>query len=173
MCWYPFFGLMSVCPWGGGCAGFPGCPGAHRLRPRRVFLLPCRWGGSCWSGGCGQGAEALPAGEEGVGPWPVGADGESSLPGVAGGQVPDPGRSVSGSASRRSASSQWPRRRVQAAKSAAMFAAMTHHALTCQVFDGRARRPMALAVRTPAVSTQACSRWTASMYWGWWLPGTP
>ena len=49
--------------------------------------------GSCWSGGCGQGAEALPAGEEGVGPWPVGADREGPLPGVAGergGQVPDP-----------------------------------------------------------------------------------
>ena len=54
-----------------------------------------------------------------------------------------------------------------------MFAAMTHPALTCQVFEGRARRPMALAVRTPAVSTQACSRWRTSMYWGWWLPGTP
>ena len=35
------------------------------------------------------------------------------------------------------------------------------------------RRPMALAVRTPPVSTTACSRWTTSMYWGWWLPGTP
>ena len=46
-------------------------------------------------------------------------------------------------------------------------------ALTCQDFDGRFRRPMALAVRTPAVSTTACSRCTASMYWGWWLPGTP
>ena len=54
-----------------------------------------------------------------------------------------------------------------------MFAAMTQPALTCQAFDGRARRPMALAVRTPAVSTQACSRWATSMYWGWWLPGTP
>jgi hypothetical protein len=35
----------------------------------------------------------LPAGEEGVGPWPVGADREGPLPGVAGepgGQVPDP-----------------------------------------------------------------------------------
>ena len=32
---------------------------------------------------------------------------------------------------------------------------------------------MALAARTPAVSTQACSRWITSMYWGWWLPGTP
>jgi hypothetical protein len=32
---------------------------------------------------------------------------------------------------------------------------------------------MAFAVRTPPVSTTACSRWTASMYWGWWLPGMP
>ena len=32
---------------------------------------------------------------------------------------------------------------------------------------------MALAVRTPLVSTAACSRWTTSMYCGWWLPGTP
>ena len=32
---------------------------------------------------------------------------------------------------------------------------------------------MALAVRTPLVSTTACSRCTTSMYWGWWLPGTP
>ena len=54
-----------------------------------------------------------------------------------------------------------------------MFAAMTQPELTCQVFEGRLRRPMALAVRTPAVSTTACSRWTMSMYWGWWLPGTP
>ena len=54
-----------------------------------------------------------------------------------------------------------------------MFAAMTQPQLTCQVFEGRLRRPMALAVRTPAVSTTACSRWTTSMYWGWWLPGTP
>ena len=38
-----------------------------------------------------------------------------------------------------------------------MFAAMTQPALTCQDFDGRFRRPMALAVRTPAVSTAACS----------------
>jgi CHASE2 domain-containing sensor protein len=32
---------------------------------------------------------------------------------------------------------------------------------------------MALAVRTPAVSTTACSRCRTSMYWGWWLPGMP
>jgi len=32
---------------------------------------------------------------------------------------------------------------------------------------------MALAVRTPPVSTTACSRCATSMYWGWWLPGTP
>ena len=31
---------------------------------------------------------------------------------------------------------------------------------------------MALAVRTPLVSTTACWRWTVSMYCGWWLPGT-
>src|SRR6516225_1878708 len=30
-----------------------------------------------------------------------------------------------------------------------MFAAMTQPQLTCQVLDGRFRRPMALAVRTP------------------------
>jgi CHASE2 domain-containing sensor protein len=39
--------------------------------------------------------------------------------------------------------------------------------------DGRFRRPMALAVRTPLVSTTACSRCTVSMYWAWWLPGRP
>jgi hypothetical protein len=58
-----------------------------------VALLPYRAGGSCWSGGCGQGAEPLPAGEERTGPWPVGADREGPFPGVAGeagGQVPDP-----------------------------------------------------------------------------------
>jgi hypothetical protein len=32
---------------------------------------------------------------------------------------------------------------------------------------------MALAVRTPPVSTTACSRCRTSMYWAWWLPGTP
>jgi DNA-directed RNA polymerase specialized sigma24 family protein len=32
---------------------------------------------------------------------------------------------------------------------------------------------MALAVRTPSVSTTACSRCPTSMYCGWWLPGTP
>jgi hypothetical protein len=32
---------------------------------------------------------------------------------------------------------------------------------------------MAFAVRTPPVSTTACSRWATSMYCGWWLPGTP
>ena len=32
---------------------------------------------------------------------------------------------------------------------------------------------MALAVRTPLVSTTACSRWTTSAYCRWRLPGTP
>ena len=54
-----------------------------------------------------------------------------------------------------------------------MFAAMTQPLLACQVFDGRFRSPMAFAVRTPPVSTTACWRCTTSMYWGWWLPGTP
>src|SRR5215813_9310655 len=71
----------------------PGCPGAHRLRPRRVVLLSCSWDGLCWSGGCWQGAKPLPAGEEGILPGPVGADLEEALAGVmreAGGDVPDP-----------------------------------------------------------------------------------
>ena len=54
-----------------------------------------------------------------------------------------------------------------------MFAAMTQPQLTCHDLDGSPRSPMALAVRTPPVSTTACSRCTTSMYWGWWLPGTP
>ena len=44
--------------------------------------------------------------------------------------------------------------------------------LTCQVLEGRLRRPMALAVRTPSVSTVAWSRWSASMNCWCWLPGT-
>src|SRR5262249_59593280 len=70
-----------------------GCPGADRLRPRRVVLLSCSWDGLCWSGGCWQGAKPLPAGEEGILPGPVGADLEEALAGVmreAGGDVPDP-----------------------------------------------------------------------------------
>jgi len=51
----------------------------------------------------------------------------------------------------------------QAARSAAMFTAMTQPQLTCHDLDGRARSPMALAVRTPPVSTTACSRWTTSI----------
>jgi len=49
--------------------------------------------GSCGSGACWQGAEPLPASEERVLPWPVGADLEVPLPGMmgeAGGDVPDP-----------------------------------------------------------------------------------
>jgi hypothetical protein len=71
-----------------------------------LCFLSCRWGWYCWSSGCRQGAGRLPAGEERVLPGPV------------------RGRSVPGSASRRSGSSKKPRRRVQAARSAAMFAAM-------------------------------------------------
>src|SRR5690242_11816708 len=56
------------------------------------LLSRCR-GGWCWSAGRGQGAEPVPAGEEGVVPGPVRADLEDLLAGVAdepGGQVPDP-----------------------------------------------------------------------------------
>jgi hypothetical protein len=56
-------------------------------------LLSCRWDGSCWSGWCWQGAQPLPAGEERLLPWPVGADLQGPLAGVAGeagGDVPDP-----------------------------------------------------------------------------------
>jgi hypothetical protein len=48
-------------------------------------------------------------------------------------------RSAPGSASRRSASSQWPRRRVQAARSAAMFAAMTQPQFCSWGFCGEPR----------------------------------
>src|SRR5271170_900601 len=71
----------------------PVCPGAHRLRPRRAGLLPVRWCCWFWSGGCWQGAEPLPAGEECLLPWPAGADFQGPLAGVdgeAGGDVPDP-----------------------------------------------------------------------------------
>ena len=54
-----------------------------------------------------------------------------------------------------------------------MAAAATQPQLTCQDFDGRFRSPMAFAVRTPPVSTTACSRWATSTNWGCWLPGTP
>ena len=69
------------------------CPGAHRLRPRRDWPPSCRLVCWPWSGGCWQGAESLPAGEEGLRPGPVRADGEGPLAGVAGepgGDVPDP-----------------------------------------------------------------------------------
>ena len=55
-------------------------------------LLSCRWGDVCWSSWCGQGAEPLPAREEGVLPRPVRADLQDPLPGVvheAGREVPD------------------------------------------------------------------------------------
>ena len=73
--------------------------GARRARVRTgsdragLVLLSCRRDGSCWSGGCGQGAEPLPAGQERLLPRPVRADPEDALAGVAGeagGDVPDP-----------------------------------------------------------------------------------
>jgi hypothetical protein len=43
--------------------------------------------------------------------------------------------------------------------------------LVVQRTGSRLRRPMALAVRTPAVSTTACSRCTVPVYWGGGCPG--
>src|SRR5579884_2074781 len=66
------------------------CTGSDRAG---LCLLWCRWGGSSWSGGCWQGAEPLPAGEERVCPGPGGADLQDAFAGVAGepgGDVPDP-----------------------------------------------------------------------------------
>ena len=53
-----------------------------------------------------------------------------------------------------------------------LFAASTHPEFTSQVFDGKLRRPIDFAVRTPS-STTACWRCSTSMNWAWWLPGTP
>ena len=123
-------------PGGGGAARCARGGTGSECAGAAASFRGCGDGGG-WSGGCGQGTEPLPAGEEGVLPGPVGADLEDALAGVmrqAGRDVPD--RSVSGSASRRS--SWQPRRRVQAARSAAMFAAMlaasTQLQFTTQVF---------------------------------------
>src|SRR5216683_5644467 len=82
------------------------------------------------------------------------------------------GRSVSGSASLRSSQSYRPSSRHQAARSAAMLAASTQPQFTSQVFDGKLRRPIDFAVRTPS-STTACWRCSTPVNWAWWLPGTP
>ena len=90
----PVLGLMSVSVWAGGARGAARCARVRTGSDRAgVVLLPCRWGGSCWSGGCGQGAQPLPAGEERLLPGPVRADLQDALAGVAdepGGQVPEP-----------------------------------------------------------------------------------
>src|ERR1700704_18148 len=89
----PGFGRgVGLAGWSGRAVvpGVPGCAPAPTAPGRAPFR---RWGGSCWSGGCGQGAEPLPAGEERVLPGPVGADHEDPLAGVtgeAGWDMPDP-----------------------------------------------------------------------------------
>jgi len=49
-----------------------------------LCLLSCRWGDLCWSSGCCQGAEPLPAGVERVLPGPAGTDLQGALAGVMG-----------------------------------------------------------------------------------------
>jgi hypothetical protein len=81
--------LLSGCrqpllPGGPGCAPAPTVPGWFSFRFRRARC--------CWSGGCGQGAEPLPASQDCFLPWPVRADLEDALAGVvyeAGREVPD------------------------------------------------------------------------------------
>jgi hypothetical protein len=55
-------------------------------------------------------------------------------------------------------------------RSAARLALSTHPQFTSQVLDGRFRRPIDFAVRTPS-STTPCWRCSTSMNWAWWLPG--
>ena len=90
----PGFGVMSVLAVGAGRAVVPRGARVRTGSDRAgVVLLSCSWGILCWSGGCWQGAQPLPAGEERVFPGPVGADLEDALAGVmgqAGGDVPDP-----------------------------------------------------------------------------------
>src|SRR6266536_2875568 len=77
----------------GGWRCCPMCSGSHRLRPCRGVLLSGSQGRGGWSGGCWQGAQPLPAGQEGVLPGPGAADLQHALPGVTGepgGQVPQP-----------------------------------------------------------------------------------
>ncbi len=103
------------------------CPRGHRLRLRRGGLLSGSQGRSGWSGGCRQGAQPLPAGQEHLLPGPGAADLQDAGAGGAdqsGGQAQQPG-SVSGSASLRSSQSYRPSSRHQAARSAARLAAST------------------------------------------------
>src|SRR5713101_7713923 len=85
---------MSVSSLGEGCAGCPVCPGAHRLRPRRDGLLPCRWDCSCWLCRCGQRGDARPAGGERVLPGPVTADFQGAAACVTDGSGGDMPQSV-------------------------------------------------------------------------------
>jgi hypothetical protein len=50
---------VSVYWWRRGWRWCPVCPGAHRLRRRRVALLSHWLNRSCWSGGCGQVAQPV------------------------------------------------------------------------------------------------------------------
>ena len=93
MCWRPVWGVMSVWLPGLAVRWRPGCPGRTGSDRAGVLLLSCSWDGWCWSAGCRQGAQPLPAGEERLRPGPVRADLEDALAGVtgqAGGEVPDP-----------------------------------------------------------------------------------
>ena len=68
------------------------CPGWHRFRLRRGGLLSGSERRDGWSGGCGQGAQPLPARQEGVFPGLGQTELEGALRGAdqSGGQAPEP-----------------------------------------------------------------------------------
>src|SRR5579859_8138156 len=56
------------------------------------WSFPARWAGSCWSGGARDGVDAVPGGDDLVGPGPGGGDFEGPAPAAAdqaGGRVQD------------------------------------------------------------------------------------
>jgi hypothetical protein len=94
------FGYLSGCAVFGRGLYMTGGTGSGR---RAALSWVAGAGG--WSGGLGQGAEPLPAGQEDVLTGPGPAEHEDTLPGVAGqpgGQVQEPEGKVTGSASLRS-----------------------------------------------------------------------
>src|SRR5215469_7836070 len=72
-------GVVSGWLAGWSCGGARVRTGSDRAG---VVLLSCSWDGSCWSSGSWQGAQPLPAVEEGLLSGPVPADGQGPLPGV-------------------------------------------------------------------------------------------
>src|SRR4249920_974180 len=116
-------------------------------------LLSGSQGRGGWSGGCGQGAQPLPAGQERLLPGPGAADLQHPGAGVAG----QPGGQAQQPVAQRA--------RLCVLKVLAVVQA-EQPAPASQVFEGRLYRPIALFVRTWS-STTACWRCSTSVNWGW------